>query len=110
MLLTAIGSTASAEDRQTGAVAGAGFFDLNEDRAQQPGEPGASDFAVELVSASEGWRKSVRTDSTGHYRFADLAPGKYSVQFDSDGHATTTPWAVGVAVRDTETTVNFGIK
>ncbi|QWF81174.1 SdrD B-like domain-containing protein [Amycolatopsis sp. CA-230715] len=110
LLVAAIGSTAHAEGGQAGAVSGAGFFDRNADGARQPGEAGAGGFTVELLSASGGWRKSVRTDQDGHYRFADLAPGKYSVQFDGGGHASTTPWAVGVAVWDTETVVNFGVR
>lgn len=110
LLVTVIGLPAYAGE-VSGEVSGVGYFDPNEDGQQQANEPGAGGFTVELISASGGWRTSVRTDENGNYRFTDLAEGKYSVQFVSDGHDHTTPWAVGARVNpDSETTVNFGIK
>ncbi|OQX01180.1 MAG: hypothetical protein BWK80_60510, partial [Desulfobacteraceae bacterium IS3] len=58
------------------------WHDLNRDGIQQDSEPGIADVTVKLISGSDGRIiGDTKTDGSGFYEFAGLAPGDYSVWF-----------------------------
>ncbi len=61
-----------------GQVVGVTFVDLNRDQVRQTGEPGVSGVTVTLRQGAAVVATDV-TDGDGHYRFASLVAGSYSV-------------------------------
>lgn len=60
--------------------------DLNGNGIQDTGEPGVSNFAVELYTVTNGVRSTsalstTTTDGTGYYLFSNLPEGSYQVRF-----------------------------
>ena len=57
--------------------------DINKNGIQDTSEPGMSGIKVYLIDADSGAQVAVTiTDSSGFYRFDDLAAGNYKVKFD----------------------------
>lgn len=61
--------------------------DLDDDGVQDAGESGAAGVTVNLLDDLGNWLDSTTTDLSGFYRFENLAPGNYRVEFiaPSDG-------------------------
>ena len=75
------------------------WFDENADGLQSPGEKGVANVVVRLldengqaiVHPTLGVPMITRTDTTGHYQFNNLKPGKYQVRFEApSGYKFTT--------------------
>ncbi|HEX4797358.1 MAG TPA: SdrD B-like domain-containing protein, partial [Humisphaera sp.] len=68
----------------TGSISGTVFNDANGDNVRQGAEPGLSGRTVFLDANQNGTldagEKSIVTDSTGHYLFANLPVGQYKLQ------------------------------
>ncbi|MEU6128242.1 SdrD B-like domain-containing protein [Saccharopolyspora sp. NPDC047091] len=112
LLLAAVGVPAYAEE-PTSSLSGTVFFDANGDGVQQEGEAGAAGFEVNFGAVSFPEGGTAVTDENGHYRFDGItAKGKYSLQLDGQGHAHTTPWAVGGSFGNggVDVTHDFGIE
>ncbi|TFW29789.1 SdrD B-like domain-containing protein [Duganella callida] len=59
------------------------WFDADRDGRLDNGETGAAGVRVTLLDADgKPVGAAATTDADGHYQFSNLAPGKYSVQFD----------------------------
>ena len=56
--------------------------DSNHNWLQDAGEAGIGGITVNLLNSSGAVVASTKTDSTGHYKFVDLDPGTYQLQFD----------------------------
>jgi hypothetical protein len=66
--------------------------DLNANGRMDSGEPGVAGVTVNLLDAAGGFVAGTTTDSYGHYKFHDLSPGAYMVQFvKPSGFVFTTP-------------------
>jgi protocatechuate 3,4-dioxygenase beta subunit len=64
----------------SGSIAGLVFADLDLDCRFDPGEQPLAGVTVDLLDRSGRVLASMQTDSQGKYRFADLAPGRYTVR------------------------------
>lgn len=99
---------AAAQDG-TGAITGKVWFDRNNDKTQNAGEPGRANAAVELHRDGK-LVDTYRADAAGAYSITGLAPGDYTVKnAPGFGYFFTTPDEVTVAV-DGAKQVNFGMK
>lgn len=57
--------------------------DVNHNGVQESGEEGIGGISVSLYNATSNTKLgTVKTDSSGHYKFADLTPGNYYLVFD----------------------------
>ncbi len=65
------------------------WSDLDADGIHEIAEPGLAGVIVTMYDASGGVSQSTRTDADGHYRFASLAQGLYSVGVSSLPEGTT---------------------
>ena len=90
------------EDCGREAPAGLGDFvweDLNGNGIQEPGEPGVADVGVNLLDENgnpvldaNGDAITTTTDENGAYKFEELEPGRYIVEFVSpEGYDPTHP-------------------
>lgn len=55
--------------------------DMNGDGVQQTSEPGMVDVTAMLFNGAGVQIDTTKTDADGHYLFADIVPGNYSVKF-----------------------------
>ena len=55
--------------------------DMNGNGVQDAGEPGLTNVTVRLLDATNGVVAASATDATGAYRFANLPPATYQVEF-----------------------------
>jgi protocatechuate 3,4-dioxygenase beta subunit len=75
------------------------WHDLNADGIQDAGEAGIASVTANLIDANGNIVSSTTTDANGNYKFAELIPGTYSVQFVAPvgynfsnlGNGTTAP-------------------
>ncbi|MDL2357987.1 MAG: SdrD B-like domain-containing protein, partial [Pseudomonadota bacterium] len=58
------------------------WFDTDKDGIQDVGEAGIAGIKVTLLNALSQTVATTTTDSSGNYKFSNLDPGSYSVQFD----------------------------
>lgn len=94
----------------TGSLSGTVFDDVNENGIQDAGEAGLGGLDVELVD-SEAMASSATTDAEGHYAFADVTVGSYTVNGPTvEGWTATTATSVSSEVlADATTNVDFGL-
>jgi len=64
---------------RSGSIQGQVFSDLDRDCQRDPAEQSLAGVTVQLRDSSGRAVASTQTDSQGRYRFADLAPGTYTV-------------------------------
>lgn len=66
--------------------------DSNHNGVQDSGEEGIGGISVSLYDTASGRQlgTTVKTDSSGHYKFADLTPGNYYLVFDKTNVAFKT--------------------
>ncbi len=57
------------------------WHDLNKNGIQDSGEPGISGITVKLFDCSNNLMSTTTTNSSGKYKFEDVMPGNYYVQF-----------------------------
>lgn len=93
-----------------GSVSGTVFDDANGNGMQDEGEMGLEGLTVGLLDA-DGKSSGAETDADGHYAFADLLPGDYTVVGPMvEGWTLTTPDSVTVQVTaDMPVEVDFGL-
>jgi protocatechuate 3,4-dioxygenase beta subunit len=76
--------------------------DSNHNGVQDSGEEGIGGISVSLYDSATGKQlgSTIKTDSSGHYKFADLTPGNYYLVFDKTNVAFKTynmnDWKWGV--------------
>jgi hypothetical protein len=68
-----------------------------------------ADAAVRVVGDQLPAGRTVRTDTSGVYRFALLLPGRYTISVDKTGIGTATRAAVVEVGRDTQVQVVLGV-
>ena len=80
-----------------------------------PGEPGIADVTVELYDDLANLIDTQTTDPTGHYTFAGLAAGDYTIDMDettlpagTDTPTTTEPLPITLTYGQNNTTADFG--
>ncbi|MBV7334314.1 DUF11 domain-containing protein [Chloroflexi bacterium TSY] len=71
------------EGEKKAAIGNYVWEDRNADGLQGDDEPGIAGVAVHLYDANRQLIQTILTDETGHYRFGELTPGDYSVQFET---------------------------
>ncbi|MBL9143555.1 MAG: carboxypeptidase regulatory-like domain-containing protein [Verrucomicrobiaceae bacterium] len=95
-----------------GSVGDRVWLDLDQDGAQDPGEPGIQGVTVTLLNSSGTSLGTTTTAASGHYLFTDLQPGTYSVAFPtslSDGRLLSSPdQAAGDDALDSDANVSTG--
>lgn len=99
-----------------GSIAGKVFFDANWNRQIDPLEKGIAGITVYLDKNNNGVFDSsdvsVKTDSTGAYKFSDLDPGQYVVrEMVPNGIFVTTPtegFATVVVSANSVSSLDFG--
>jgi hypothetical protein len=60
-----------------GSICGGLFYDANGDGTRQNGEPGMAGYPIKLTRVSDTLSVTEKTDASGHYCFAPVAPGTY---------------------------------
>jgi protocatechuate 3,4-dioxygenase beta subunit len=74
------------------SLGGEVWFDTDADGGRDPGEGAVVGVPVRLFTAAGSAVATAPTDAAGSYRFADLRPGLYVVQFEAPaGAVLTTP-------------------
>ena len=74
------------------------YFDINDDRSQQAGEPGIEGVTVELIDEGTGFVvRSTISDENGNYYFGSLPADTYTVRVDT---ATLPNAGVGMVNSD----------
>jgi uncharacterized repeat protein (TIGR01451 family) len=104
-------ATANFGDRQVGTISGIVYEDTNENRVQDPNEPGMGGVTVQLIDSEGRVVQTTTTAGDGSYVFTNVPPGQYTiVQTDFKGSDSTTPNTVSVTVTPEQPTVsvNFG--
>jgi hypothetical protein len=76
---TAVGSPNASSPASLGNLV---WLDSNRDGIQDPDEVGVKGVTVELNDAQGAQVATAITDADGHYSFAGLEPGTYSLRFD----------------------------
>jgi protocatechuate 3,4-dioxygenase beta subunit len=71
------------------------WYDTDKDGVQDAGETGVPGIVVQLYSAAGALVAETRTDANGNYRFENLLPGDYSVQFVPPAAYTVSPQDAG---------------
>lgn len=72
------------------------WLDLNNDGVQDANEQGVSGVTVRLLDRNGNLLDTTTTDNAGAYRFSDLAPADYRVEFVApDGYAFAAVHAIG---------------
>ena len=71
------------------------WYDTDKDGVQDAGETGVAGVTVNLLGASGAVVATTVTDADGDYRFANLAPGDYAVQFVPPSGYTISPQDAG---------------
>ena len=97
-------------DYPTAAIGGKVYLDTNGDGRLDNGEPGLSDWTVQLLNSSSAVIATATTGSDGDYSFTNVLPGTYTVQVISQsGYVPSSPASVTVADGDGQSeTVEFG--
>ncbi|MEI6210197.1 MAG: SdrD B-like domain-containing protein [bacterium] len=81
---------------EAGAIAASVWHDQNGNGVRDAGEPGLSNVTVNLLNLSSNVLFTTRTDASGMYAFASLAPAAYLLQFlPPGGFVFTVPDAGG---------------
>ncbi|MDX6655938.1 MAG: hypothetical protein QOH62_731 [Solirubrobacteraceae bacterium] len=103
---------------QPASIAGVKFEDANADgSARTSGDPGVAGWTIYLDSNDSGARDdgepATTTDADGHYDFAGLTPGTYTVrEVAQDGWSCSYPspcsWQITIASGDAVTAKDFG--
>jgi hypothetical protein len=71
-------------------VSGVVFLDTDRDGVRDPGEAGAANWGVTLVTGTTSL--AAQTNGNGEYRFVDVAAGSYTVELTlQPGYVATTP-------------------
>jgi len=79
------------------------WFDANQDGIQNEGEAGVGGVTVYLLAEDQSLLSEAVTTSTGYYRFRNLLPNQYAVQFVLPaGYVFTAQNAAGSAVFDVD--------
>jgi len=89
----AVGANDNSSTPAAGSLSlnGTTFRDLDGNGFRSPGEPGLKGWTVQLMQNGTGIAAAT-TDRQGHYRFADLSPGLYSISEDLiEGWNLTVP-------------------
>ncbi|HEX3557099.1 MAG TPA: SdrD B-like domain-containing protein [Thermoanaerobaculia bacterium] len=107
--------------RGTASVGDRVWLDLNNNGAQDAGEPGINGATVQLLDASNNVVATITTSGDGNYTFSGLMAGSYSVRvdsttlpagvtptFDLDGIATPNIAAFTLGGGQNRTDVDFG--
>ena len=82
----------------TATFSGQVFNDLNDNSALDGGEPGISDWTVNLVNSANTIVATATTDSGGHYAFTGVNFGTYTIQeVQRVGYQATTTSSISVA-------------
>jgi hypothetical protein len=110
------GPTGPVTGPSLGSIAGKVYFDANWNRIIDPLEKGISGMTVYLDKNNngvfDGTDVSVKTDSTGAYKFSDLEPGQYVVrEVVPNGIYVTTPvngFATVVVSANATSSLDFG--
>lgn len=77
------------ENTRTASIAGLKWQDFNANGLRDEGEPGLSDWTINLDGVSSA---SAQTDEQGNYEFLDLVPGQYNVcEALEDGWVQSAP-------------------
>jgi protocatechuate 3,4-dioxygenase beta subunit len=71
------------------------WYDTDKDGVQDAGETGVPGVIVQLYSAAGALVAETRTDANGNYRFENLVPGDYYVQFVPPAAYTVSPQDAG---------------
>ena len=71
------------------------WYDTDKNGVQDAGETGVPGVVVQLYSAAGASVAETRTDANGNYRFENLVPGDYSVQFVPHPAYTVSPQDAG---------------
>ncbi len=108
-LVTVLSGTPSPTPTRTppflGAIGGAAFVDLNDNRERDPGEPGVGGVVIELSDATNALLGTVTTAADGGYAFDSLAPGSYRLRVIAlpAGYeeCDPLPWVVAVEPEET---------
>jgi hypothetical protein len=96
-----------------GGLCGMKFNDLNGNGVRDAGEPGISNWRINLTGTATG---TVLTDSLGRYCFSNLSPGTYTLaEVLKTGWRQTAPpspwtYTVTLAPGQTRDSLNFGNK
>ncbi|WP_211321279.1 SdrD B-like domain-containing protein, partial [Arcicella aurantiaca] len=104
------------------------WYDTNRDGIQDAGETGVKDVTVKLYDKDNNLVGTATTDANGNYKFTDLAPNDYKVEFstlptgyvfstkdattddkDSDADATGKTASITLTAGQDITTVDAGI-
>ena len=62
------------------SLAGTVYNDVNGDGSQESGEPGLNDWTVNLLNSGGTLVATTTSSSSGHYSFANLTPGTYTIE------------------------------
>lgn len=76
---------------QSAAIGNRVWEDLNANGIQEAEEPGLAGVPVHLFTASGTLVTSTTTDAQGYYRFEDLLPGDYFLQFEHSDEYQFSP-------------------
>jgi uncharacterized repeat protein (TIGR01451 family) len=71
------------------------WHDLNANGVQDAGEPGLAGLGVTLLGAAGQALGTTTTDTSGYYRFADLAPGLYGIAVAAPAGYEASPRDIG---------------
>jgi uncharacterized repeat protein (TIGR01451 family) len=89
-------------------ICGVKFHDLNGNGKQDPGEPGLSDWVIEVKDLNGNFMGFAVTDANGRYCILVPSPGTYTVaEQPQPGWIPTTPSTVTLTV-PSQASVNFG--
>ena len=89
------------------------WHDLDDDGAQDVGEPGLSGISLELRDISNTTIATETTDAAGAYQFSNVAPGMYTVVVDTatvpGGYNASTPESFPITVTSGNDIVNVDV-
>lgn len=94
-----------------GTIQGLKFSDANNNGVRDGGEGGLAGVQIQLTNVTTGVLTTANTDSSGNYRFTNLAPGTYRVREISPSgfsQSTTNPADIVLASGATVSGIDFG--
>lgn len=83
------------------------WYDTDQDGIQDSGEPPLAGVTVTLYNASGAVVGTTVTDNQGHYNFADLPAGNYSVGFTPPAAMVASPQTTGTSTGSDISTTTF---